>query len=82
MGAKPTGTPAEITANQPAGRSGAQLGAALGTAACNDLAAADSCHAGTEAVTTLANKITGLKRTFHGKISKIFKFPVLSGSDA
>lgn len=52
--------------NQRAGRSGAQLGAATRAATCNDLAAADSCHAGTKAVAALANKITGLKRAFHG----------------
>jgi len=71
----------EITVNQRSGRSGAQLGTTARTTAGNDLAATYSSHPGTEAMAALANKIAGLKRAFHDKISKIFMFPVWSGSD-
>ena len=42
----------------------AETRAAFGTATCEDLATADSCHAGTETVVTFALEIAGLIRTF------------------
>jgi hypothetical protein len=58
----------EVSPKMPESRavSGAQLGAATGATACDNLAATNGCHAGTETVTALAYQVAGLKRAFHG----------------
>jgi hypothetical protein len=59
-----------------------QAGAAAGAAACNDLAAANGCHAGAKAVTALAHQLARLKRTFHFLISRRFDFRLKGGPRA
>jgi hypothetical protein len=46
-------------------KSGREFGAAFGTAAGNDLAAANSCHAGAKTMPALADKFGRLIGPFH-----------------